>query len=119
KKALIGCRIDRPLRKLTAAFTNLLPGRFCMSRRLTVSRRIALGFLLIILVMVGLAANSWLDFTTIGRSLSELITTSDSATHLEQLSSQITTEGFAIDDLVISTDENAMTQAKGILAGAR
>jgi len=90
-----------------------------MSRRLTVSRRIALGFLLIILVMVGLAANSWLDFTTIGRSLSELITTSDSATHLEQLSSQITTEGFAIDDLVISTDDNAMTQAKGILAGAR
>src|SRR3954471_18767512 len=90
-----------------------------MSRRLTVSRRIALGFLLITLVMAGLAANSWMDFTTIGQTLSELIRTSDSTSHLEQLTSQITTEGFAIDDLVISTDESAMTQAKGILAGAR
>jgi methyl-accepting chemotaxis protein len=90
-----------------------------MSRRLTVSRRIALGFLLIILVMAGLAANSWMDFTTIGQSLSDLIKTSDSASHLEQLSAQITAEGFAIDDLVISADEGAMNQAKGILAGAR
>jgi methyl-accepting chemotaxis protein len=90
-----------------------------MSRRLTVSRRIALGFLLIIAVMAGLAANSWMDFTTIGRSLDELIHTSDSASGLQQLSGQITADGYAIDELVISTDEREMTQAKGLLAASR
>src|SRR4051812_49301517 len=90
-----------------------------MSRRLTVSRRIALGFLLIIAVMAGLAANSWMDFTTIGRSLDELIQTSDSASGLQQLSAQITADGYAIDDLVISTDEKEMTKAKDLLGAAR